>query len=499
MEKIPLLEVKDCSKSFPGVIALSNVDFKLFGGECKGLVGENGAGKSTLIKIISGAYQKDKGEILIDGNPTDIRDPHHAQRLGISVAHQELQLVPELNSIENIFIGRYSYNKLHMINWRKLNDKTKEIMDTLLDYKIDLRIPIKYLRTPEQQIVQLARALSIDVKILILDELTAMLQEKEIEKIYKIINILKKKGIGIIYISHRLDEVFDFCDKYTVLCDGKLVNSGEVKDINKDQLIEMMIGRTLLKIFPPLNENIGDPVLEINNLSSKRYKNINMVAKKGETIGIAGLVGAGKTELVNTIFGNYIYESGEIKINGKSLNLNSPLKAIKNKLGFVPDERKRMGLLLNFDIAQNTTLPSIKEYKGFLKTFINKKKEIEDTKKYIDELNISSYSVRQKVINLSGGNQQKVVLAKWLLKDSEILIFDEPTRGVDVGVKVEIYKIINKLSKKGKTILIVSPEIEELIGLCHRIYILFEGKLKSVVSGKDKNQSNIIKYILGEK
>jgi ABC-type sugar transport system ATPase subunit len=260
-----------------------------------------------------------------------------------------------------------------------------------------------------------------------------------------------------------------------------------------------MIGRTLSKLFPSLNENIGDPVIEINNLSSKRYKNINMVAKKGEVIGIAGLVGAGKTELIHTIFGNYRYESGGIKINGKNLNLNSPLKAIRNNLSLVPDERKKMGLFLNFDITQNITLPSIKAYKVFLKIFINKKKEVKDTNKYIDELNISSYSVRQNVIKLSGGNQQKVVLAKWLLKDSEILIFDEPTRGIDVGAKVEISKIINELSKKGKTILIVSPELEELIGLCHRIYILFEGKLNSVVSGKDKSQSNIIKYMVGEK
>ena len=498
MSKIPLLEVKNCSKSFPGVQALDDVDFKLFPGHCTALVGENGAGKSTLIKIIDGAYQKDMGEIYINGVKVDIKDTKHAQHFGISVVHQELQLIPELNGIENIFLGKCEYRKFHLINWRKLNKKAKEILE-LLNYGIDLKIPVKFLRTPERQIIQLARALSSDTKILILDELTAMLQEKEIERIYKIIKLLKSRNIGIIYISHRLNEVFDICDRYTVLCDGKLVNSGDVKDINKDKLIEMMIGRTLSKVFPGLNKDIGETTLEIKNLTSKAYTNINLSVNKGEVVGIAGLVGAGKTELVNSFFGNYKYNSGEIRINRKLIKIDSPVKAIKNSIGLMPDERKRLGLIIDFSITNNVTLPSIRRYKKVLNIFMDKNREKIDTKEYIKSLNISCYSPSQRVVNLSGGNQQKVVLGKWLLKDSNILIFDEPTRGIDVGTKVEIYKIINNLSKKGNSIVIVSAEIEELIGLCHKIYIIFEGKLRGVVSGKNKTQENIIHYIVGEK
>ncbi len=498
MSRIPLLEVRNCSKSFPGVQALDDVDIKLFPGQCTALVGENGAGKSTLIKIINGAYQKDMGEIYINGVKVDIKDTIHAQQFGISVVHQELQLIPELNGIENIFLGKYKYRKFHLINWRKLNKKAKEILE-LLNYEIDLKIPVKFLRTPEQQIIQLVRALSSDIKILILDELTAMLQEKEIERIYKIIKLLKSRNIGIIYISHRLNEVFDICDGYTVLCDGKLVNSGDVKDINKDKLIEMMIGRTLSKVFPGLNKDIGETTLEIKNLTSKAYTNINLSVNKGEVVGIAGLVGAGKTELVNSFFGNYKYNSGEIRINGKLIKIDSPVRAIKNSIGLVPDERKRLGLIIDFSITNNITLPSIRRYKKVLNIIMDKYREKIATKEYIKSLNISCYSPSQRVVNLSGGNQQKVVLSKWLLKDSNILIFDEPTRGIDVGTKVEIYKIINNLSKKGKSIVIVSTELEELIGLCHKIYIIFEGKLRGIVSGKNKTQENIIHYIVGEK
>ena len=498
MSKVPLLEVKNCSKSFPGVQALDDVDFKLFPGYCTALVGENGAGKSALIKIIDGVYQKDKGEIYINGEKVDIKDTMHAQQFGISVVHQELQLIPELNGIENIFLGKYDYRKFHLINWRKLNKKAKEIIE-LLDYEIDLKIPVKFLRTPEQQIIQLARALSSDTKILILDELTAMLQEKEIERIYKIIKFLKSRNIGIIYISHRLNEVFDICDRYTVLCDGKLVNSGDVKDIDRDKLIEMMIGRTLSKVFPSLNKDIGEATLEIKDLTSRVYKNINLSVRKGEVVGIAGLVGAGKTELVNSIFGNYKYSSGEIRVNGKLVKIDSPAKSIKKSIGLVPDERKRLGLIIDFSITNNITLPSIKRYKKVFNLFMDKNREKIAAKEYIKNLDISCYSPRQKVLNLSGGNQQKVVLSKWLLKDSDILIFDEPTRGIDVKTKVEIYKIINNLSKESKSIVIVSSELGELIGLCHKIYIIFEGKLRGIVSGKDKTQENIINYIVREK
>ena len=493
----PILELKNCTKIFPGVKALDNVSFRLLPGECHALVGENGAGKSTLSKIICGAYKEDEGKIFLNGKKVIIRDPHYAQTLGISIVHQEFQLIPELNGLENIFLGRYEINKTHLMNWKKLKNKAKEILE-FLDYNIDLNIPVKYLRTAEKQIIQLARAISIESKVLILDELTAMLQEEEKEKIYKIIEFLKEEGIGIIYISHRLDEVFEICDSYTVLCDGRIVGSGSVRDIEKDDLIMMMIGRSLTKVFPKINTNLGEKNLEVINLSSSSYSDINISVREGEVVGIAGLVGAGKTELVNSVFGNFKYSSGEIIVKGEKVKIDSPLKSIRNNIGLVPDERKQLGLVMGFNIRENITLPSIKRYKN-LGIFINKIRESVDAKKYINNLKISCYSEKQIVEKISGGNQQKIVLAKWLLANSDILLFDEPTRGIDVGSRVEIYKIINNLSKEGKSIIIVSPELEELIGLCHRIYVMFKGETRAVVSGENKTQEKIIKYVVGEK
>lgn len=494
-KSVPLIELKGISKSFPGVKALQNVSFKIYPGECLALAGENGAGKSTLSKVILGIYTPTEGQILIDGKEvTASYNIKEAQKNGLNIVHQELQLVPELTGYENIFLGDFEAN-FGFISRKKMKEKAKETLQ-FLELDIDLTIPVKHLRMAEQQIIQLAKALVIESKLIILDELTAVLQEKDIQNIYRIVNILKEKNISIIYISHRLDEIFEVCDTYTVLVDGNMTGNGYVKDINKDQLIEKIIGRELTQVFPNKNKSKTDEVvLKIDNLSSSVLKNISFSVKRGEIIGIAGLVGAGKTELLNAIFGNHPIQSGAIEVEGKKVSIKSPLDAIRHGIGLVPDERKKLGLAMNFDIKTNMTLASLDKFSNL---FMQKKKEREISLENSKRMGLKYSNLEQYVVNLSGGNQQKVVIAKWLIADSDILLFDEPTRGIDIGAKSEIYKLINELALMGKSIIIVSPELEELIGLCHEVHVMFEGKIDKSLQGEAITQENIVTSLLGE-
>ena len=400
-------------------------------GECHGLVGENGAGKSTLSKCITGEHHMTQGELFINGKKIKIPSYsiRQSQNLGISIVHQEFQLMNDMTGLENVFLGRYE-TKGGFIDWKALQKRITELME-FLEVDINFNIPVKYLRTAEKQIVQLAKALINDSKVLIFDELTAVLQEKDIQNIFRIINILKKRGIGIIYISHRLDEIFECCDSYTVLCDGKHVNSGKVEDINKQQLIEMIIGRELTHVFPPINENFGDMLLEVKNFTApKAFRNVNFQLREGEVIGIAGLVGAGKTELVQAIFGNHQLTDGKIFIKGKEVRIKNPRHAIQLGVGFVPDERRMLGLNMQFDIKDNTTLPTMKMFRK-LKVFQDKRAEAKAAYEINEKLNLNYYFLG-KSIKLSGGNQQKIVIAKWLLRNCDIFLLDEPTRGIDI-------------------------------------------------------------------
>lgn len=491
----PLVELKDISKSFPGVKALQNVSFKIYPGECLALAGENGAGKSTLSKIILGIYTPTEGKIFIEGE--DVTSSYNiadAQKRGLNAVHQELQLVPELTGYENIFLGNFE-SKAGFIGKKRMKQKSQEVLE-FLEMSIDLNCPVKNLRMAEQQIIQLAKALVIESKLIIMDELTAVLQEKDIQNIYRIVHLLKEKNISIIYISHRLDEIFEVCDTYTVLVDGNMSGNGYVKDINKDQLIEKIIGRELTQVFPEKNYTPSKEIaLKVNQLTSSVFKDINFSLRKGEIIGIAGLVGAGKTELLNAIFGNHPIQSGTIEVNGKVVSIKSSMDAIKHGIGLVPDERKELGLAMNFDIKNNMTLASLDEFSN---VFMQKKKEHAISLENAEKMNLKYSNLDQYVVNLSGGNQQKVVIAKWLIADSEILMFDEPTRGIDIGAKSEIYKLINDLALAGKSIIIVSPELEELIGLCHEVHIMFEGKIDKSVQGDAITQENIINSLLGE-
>lgn len=496
-QKRPLIEVKNCTMEFPGVKALSDVSFTLLPGECHGLVGENGAGKSTLAKCIIGENRMTSGELYVEGQQIKLSSYsiRESQALGIAIVHQEFQLMSEMSGLENIFVGHYK-NKGPFIDWNALRKRADELME-FLKCDVNLNVPVKHLRTAEQQIIQLAKAVLNESKVLILDELTAVLQEKDIENIFRIIGILKERGMGIIYISHRLDEVLDCCDTYTVLCDGRHINSGYVRDIDKPQLIKMIIGRELKQVYMPINQELGDMLLEVKGLTGQNtFRDINLQVRRGEVIGIAGLLGANKTELVHAIFGNQKITSGQIFVNGKEVKIKSPEQAIKLGIGLVPDERRTLGLNMLFDIKDNTTLPSMSMFRKW-KLFQDHKAEAKAAYEYNERMDLTYYSLWQNVKKLSGGNQQKIVITKWMLRNSEIFLMDEPTRGIDVGAKFEIYKLINNLTKQGKAVVLVSPELEELMGLCNRVYIMFEGAIMDVVEGERKTQEVIIHSLLG--
>ncbi len=493
----PLLELRGCTMEFPGVKALDDVSFTLMPGECHALVGENGAGKSTLSKCITGENHMTAGELLIDGEPVKLSgySIRESQERKIAIVHQEFQLMNDMTGLENIFVGHYD-TRGGFINWKKLEKRAQGLME-FLQCDVDLSVPVKHLRTAERQIVQLTKALLNEPRVLILDELTAVLQEKDIQNIFRIIGILKSKGIGVIYISHRLDEVFQCCDAYTVLCDGRYVNSGKVSDINKDQLVKMIIGRELTNVYPPINQNLGDVVLEVQHLTApKAFTDISLKVRAGEVVGLAGLLGAGKTELVNAIFGNHKVTSGKVLLNGKEVHIRSPRQAIRMGMGIVPDERRMLGLNMLFDIKDNTTLPSMDHFRVG-KIFQNLEAEARAAFEVNEKLNLKYYSLWQTVKKLSGGNQQKIVIAKWMLRDCDVFLLDEPTRGIDIGAKFEIYTLVHQLAEAGKAVVIVSPEMEELIGLCNRIYIMFEGKMMDLVEGERKTQEVIINSLLG--
>lgn len=495
-----LVEVKNCTMVFPGVKALDNVDFTLLAGECHGLVGENGAGKSTLSKCIIGDNRMTEGELYIQGNKIHIPsfNVRKSQEMGIAIVHQEFQLMGDLNGLENIFIGRYT-KRGPLIDWKELQKEGEALLE-YLQCDVDLKVKVKHLRTAEKQIIQLAKAMLDNPKVIIFDELTSVLQEDGIENIFRIIRLLKEKGIGIIYISHRLDEIFECCDRYTVLCDGKWINSGYVKDIDKPELIKMIIGRELKNVYPPKNEEFGETLLEVKNLTAHdgSFRDVSLSVRAGEVVGISGLLGAGKTELIHAIYGNYKTASGDVFVRGKQVEIKSPQHAIKLGLGVIPDERRLLGLNMLFNIQDNTTLPSMFMFKKW-KIFQNHRAEEKAAFDINDKLKLRYVSLSQLISKLSGGNQQKVVIAKWMLRNCDLFLLDEPTRGIDIGAKFEIYSLINELAKAGKGIVLVSPELEEIIGLSNKVYVMYEGKVMDTVEGDDINQEVIIQDLLGVK
>lgn len=494
MEKI--LEMKNISKAFYGVQALNNVDFSVLRGETHILLGENGAGKSTLVKILSGAYHKDAGEIFFDGEQIEISTPLDAQRKGISIIYQEFNLIPGLSVAENIFLGREPVKGNKLINWRVLNEDAKAILDKL-HADVSPTALVATLSVAEQQFVEIAKALSFGAKLIIMDEPSATLTPAEIDRLFAVIRDLKRAGVSIIYISHHLDEIFEIGDRVTVLRDGELVATDDIKNVTKDMIIRWMVGRDLTNTYPPRTTTPGEVVLEVQNLSRRgELHDISFHLRRGEILGIAGLVGSGRTELVRALYGADPIDSGEIKLHGRTLAIKTPKESIKNGIGFLPEDRKQEGLVLEQSVKNNVTLANlVKVVKNGIISGSAEKAAVDE---YVRNLGIRTVNQQVLIKNLSGGNQQKVVLAKWLFTDSDILIFDEPTRGIDVGAKYEIYQLMNRLTEQGKSVIMVSSELPEIIGMSDRVLVLHNGRITGEYTRDQFDQELIMKNAAGE-
>lgn len=489
-----ILEMQKVCKTFLGVTALDNVNFELRKGEVHVLLGENGAGKSTLVKILSGAHELTSGEIFLNGNKINIKSPKQALEYGISIIYQEFNLIPHLTAAENIFLGREPTIKLGVIDQKNITKSSQKILNNL-GVKIDSSSLVKDLGVAQQQMVEVAKALSIKSNILIMDEPTSALTENEIKELFVTINRLKSKGVSIIYISHRLEELFEIGDRVTVLRDGKYVGTREIGKTSKSELIRMMVNRDLKNQYPKLKAKIGEEVLRVENLNQKDgLQKINLSLHSGEILGISGLLGSGRTELARAISGLDKIDSGKIYVRGNIEKIRSTRKAISLGIGFLTEDRKSQGLILNLSIKENISLPSLNRLSR--NGIINIKKEGEAVKKYIKELRIKTPGVDQKVMYLSGGNQQKVVLAKWLCSKAEIFIFDEPTRGIDVGSKVEIYNLMNQLVSEGVAILLISSELPEILGMTDRILVMNQNRISGRFDTVDATEEKIMNFAL---
>ena len=470
-----ILTMKGIDKSFPGVHALKEVNLEIRKGEVCALMGENGAGKSTLMKVLTGIYSKDAGEIVFEGRTVAFTNPKEAQDAGIAIVHQELNMMQQLTVAQNIFIGR-EFMKGKFIDDRKMNEESKKLFERL-NIDIDPAETMSSLTIGKQQMCEIARAISKDVKLIVFDEPTAALTETEIEELFKIIRDLRKKELGIIYISHRMDEIKVITDRVTVMRDGEYAGTLITKSCTKDDIINRMVGRTIYET-PKEKSNIPDHapvVLKVENLNAeKMVQNVSFALRKGEILGFSGLMGAGRTETARALFGADKKISGDIYINGQKAIINSPQDAIKAGIGYLSEDRKRFGLVLDKTIVENTSMSSLEKFTKGL--FIDRKKEEKTAKEYIDKLKTKTPTAHTQVASLSGGNQQKVVIAKWLARDCDILIFDEPTRGIDVGAKNEIYHLMNELAKQGKSIIMISSEMTEILRMSDRIIVMCEGR-----------------------
>lgn len=494
MEHNYRVEMSNIKKSFGGVHALKDVSFKVKPGEIHALVGENGAGKSTLMKILSGAYQMDHGEIVIDGETIHNLNPGYAKRLGIGIIYQEFALAPDLSVAENIFIAKLG-NKRGLVNRTSLYSKASELIESI-GFEIDPKSKVGNLSVAYQQVVEITKALSENVKILILDEPTAVLAPSDVEQLFKILNKLKGLGVSIIYISHRLDEIFQIADQITVIKDGAVMGTVLPKDVDHEGIINMMIGRSISTMFPKRNCKIGEDIFKIEELNrGKKVKNISFSVRKGEVLGIAGLVGSGRTEVVRAIFGADVKETGKIELENKVINIKSPWDAVKYGIGLVPENRKEHGVILDMSIRKNITMPGIKRIANKL-GIIREKPERNIADELIKKLAIKTENCDTEVANLSGGNQQKVALAKWFNYNCKVIILDEPTRGVDVGAKVEIYNLINELAAEGLGIIVISSEMLEVIGICDRLIVMNEGQITGILEKEELSEANIMKLAI---
>ena len=490
-----ILQMTDITKRFPGVLVLDHVSLRVKAGEVHALLGENGAGKSTLMKILAGAYVKDEGEIEVFSRKTELGDPKAAENLGISIIYQELNLIPTLTVAENIFLGRYKMSNRIQVSWKKVYEEAETL---LKDLEVDVKGTdyIRDLGIAQQQMVEVAKALSMNAKIIIMDEPTAPLTARETKNLFRIVKKLKESGVSIIYISHRLEEVLEMCDCATVMRDGCTIQELNIADVTMDEIIRLMVGRELKDKYPRIEKEIGEELFRVDNLcAGSKVQNVSFSVRKGEVLCVGGLVGAGRTETVRAIFGLDVKTDGRVFIEGRECAIKNPKDAIRAGIGYVTEDRKGEGLILKLGVDENITLAALDGFRKGIHLNLGKEKNI--VKEYVKKLNVKTPSIYQKVENLSGGNQQKVVLAKWLLSECKVLILDEPTRGIDVGAKIEVYNLINELAREGKAILVITSEIPELLGICDRVVVMARGRMSGSLSREEADQESIMTLAVG--
>ncbi len=492
------LELRGISKSFPGVKALDDVTIKVRPGTVHALMGENGAGKSTLMKCLFGIYKKDDGEVYLDGEKVEITNADDALHKGIAMVHQELQPIPERSIAENIFCGRYplkGVGPVKVIDHKAMNDEAKRLLEEVrMPY--DPKAKLGTLSVSQMQSVEIAKAVSMNAKVVIMDEPTSSLTDNEVEALFLIINDLRKKGVSIIYISHKMDEILRISDDVSIMRDGQYVGTWESKDLTTDMIISKMVGRELTNIYPPKDNEPGEVILELKDVTSinpKSFKNVNLTLRKGEILGLGGLVGAQRTELMEAVFGMRNIQSGEVIYKGKPVKIKRPKDAIKDGIGLITEDRRGNGIFGVLSIADNVSIASLDKYLDY-NLMINHKKVEKLVEENVAKLSIKTPSSKTLIQSLSGGNQQKVIISRWLANDPDILIMDEPTRGIDVGAKYEIYQIMIELAKQGKAIVMISSEMAELIGVSDRIAVMCNGKMTGEVSGEEATQEKIMEF-----
>lgn len=490
-----LVRMENICKVFPGVKALEDVSIKIHSGEIHALVGENGAGKSTLIKILMGVFQKTSGEIYIEGKKANIPDPIMSRKLGLSAVYQDVTIASHLTVAENFFLGRIPKTKLGLVRWGYMYSETQKALDEL-NIKVNARSLVKNLSVAQQEMVVIAKKYFDKSKLIIFDEPTALLANEEVEELFGIIRQLKSEGTGIIYISHRMEEIFELCDTVTVLKDGKCIDTMNVCDTNEDDLVAKMVGRKIEDMYSIQHFEPGEKILEVKNLTRQGvFEHISFDLHRGEVLGLFGLVGSGRTEIVRAVFGADAHNSGEVFVNGQKKNIRNPADAINLGIGLLPEDRKTQGLTPETSIKENINLAS---YGDISKVgVINVRKEKKSAKEYVEKLRVVTPGIYQKVINLSGGNQQKVVIGKWLCKDSNIFIFDEPTVGIDVGAKSEIYKLLQELLQAGNAVIMISSYLPEVMGIADRIMVISEGKHTGTINRSEYNDEKLLRMASG--
>ncbi|MFV0529461.1 MAG: sugar ABC transporter ATP-binding protein [Lachnospiraceae bacterium] len=491
-----ILSVNKATMRFPGVLALDEVDLHIRKGTVHALMGENGAGKSTLMKILIGINQPQEGTVVFKGKTLKINCPNDALMAGIAMIHQELSPIPEMTVAENIFLGREEMRGL-FVRDKKIAEKTRKILSNLEIQNIEPHQKMKTLSTGQTQMVEIAKAVSYDASLVIMDEPTSAITEKEVAHLFKIIRCLKEKGVSIIYITHKMDEVFQIADDVTVLRDGKFIARKPAAQLNKETLIELMVGRSLENIFQKEQAEIGDVVLEIKNFTRKgEFNNISLSVRSGEILGLAGLMGAGRSELMMSLFGATKKETGEVYLRGRPVAINSPKDAIQHKMAFLTEDRKETGLYLCLTCLENIVMASVDDFKKG--PLLDDRKIKSTCENEVEKFGIKTPSVNQRTELLSGGNQQKLLLARWMLTDPDVLILDEPTRGIDIGAKSEIYRLMVELAKEGKAIIMISSELPEIIGMSDRVIVMHEGELAGVLDSAEVSQEKILAFASGE-